>query len=301
MNDLREINNAMKSVVKLNAPPWTYRLASNMIQKSIPGGYLLFNALAASGSFNCVVDFPLNSSVQIATPLFTDNRWSENLLQCYERELISLLIEECDSIRQPLRLVDCGASFGLFAMHLAIASKFICEVHAIEPNLHMCDILRTNCSRLNIPAFVKNCAVSDWAGRGELRSPKYDSSPDAMYLEKSDCGSIEVKRVDDLVLAQGGGILLKIDVEGGESQVIGGAAKLLRQADEFIVAIEAHPKVCSRTGVDPILCLRMLCEISECDFKVAEEPALQIDLTVPFFDQIEANKVYNIICRSRCG
>lgn len=51
---------------------------------------------------------------------------------------------------------------------------------------------------------------------------------------------------------------MKIDVEGGELAAIRGAMRTISQSRTVIVALEAHPSVVRRTGVDPVHCLRLL-------------------------------------------
>ena len=76
------------------------------------------------------------------------------------------------------------------------------------------------------------------------------------------------------------------------------ALETLRRAPGFAVGFEAHRDVVSRTGVDPIECIRLLQSIHPVRIQVAEDRGAHIDLERPFFDQVNRLKVYNVVCSS---
>jgi hypothetical protein len=82
--------------------------------------------------------------------------------------------------------------------------------------------------------------------------------------------------------------------------VVRGARRTLAKAEKAIISIEAHPKVCDRTGVDPVTILREIAEIRPFQFTVAETGESNLDLLRPFFEQqAKDGTVYNIVCSSR--
>jgi len=288
----------MPKVAQLSRAPWLYRVAADLVRRDYRGSTFLFNRLARAGLFDCIATFPLTPTLDIDAPLFTDNIWDEAALQGYESEFIDTLAAEAARLPRPLRFVDCGASFGLFSLRLASAVPDLERIVAFEPNPAMHGILTGNLQRLTFRAEALQSAVSDWRGRGQLCSPPQDPSPDAMYLAASPDGDIPVTTLDDIPDLAGGGLLVKIDVEGQELPVLRGALGLLRRVERFTVAFEAHPQVVQRTGIDPLECARLLRQISPCTPRVAEFPDLQLDLDRPFFDQLPTSRICNVLCRS---
>ena len=78
----------------------------------------------------------------------------------------------------------------------------------------------------------------------------------------------------------------------------GGWMGLRRMTVGFAVGFEAHRDVVSRTGVDPSECIRLLQSIRPVRIQVAEDRGARIDPERPFFDQVRALKVYNVVCSS---
>jgi hypothetical protein len=148
---------------------------------------------------------------------------------------------------------------------------------------------------------LRNAAVSDYSGRGRLVSSAADESEHARYIVKDPEGPIAVQKVDDETVDPSHAVLLKIDVEGEEERVARGALQTLKNAKDFVVVYEAHPRVAERTGNDPSAILRLLMAIRPVNITIAELPQLRIDPEAPFFDQLGArrNTICNVICVSR--
>ena len=108
-------------------------------------------------------------------------------------------------------------------------------------------------------------------------------------------GDVGFQRIDDLDLDYEKILVIKVDVEGGEIDVIDGSLASLRRAQEFIVVFEANGRVFQRTQVDPITIIERVRSIRPCRFYVAEAPSVQIDLTRRFFDQFPSGHVFNVI------
>ncbi len=92
-------------------------------------------------------------------------------------------------------------------------------------------------------------------------------------------------------------LVIKVDVEGGELAVLRGAARTIAAAQNVILAIEAHPDVTARTGVDPVECLQLLSSFRTFRFNIGET-GLELNTTQAVFEQIPPNQVYNIVARS---
>jgi FkbM family methyltransferase len=240
-------------------------------------------------------DFRVSPDHLIECPLYTDNVWDDVKVREYEIELVSTLAAEAARLPRPLTIVDCGASFGLMSTHLAIACKPEALV-AFEPNTTMQAILSRNVKRLELPAKAHNLAVSNFCGRGALMAPARDCSADAKFLSPAAEGNIRVTTLDAAVQTTDG-LLIKIDVEGGEMGVLQGAVRLIRQSKAVCIAFEAHPEVFARTGIDPSDCIRQLRSVRAVTARIAESPHIEIKPDIPFFDQVSPTRVYNIVCR----
>jgi hypothetical protein len=92
--------------------------------------------------------------------------------------------------------------------------------------------------------------------------------------------------------------IMKLDIEGGELDALIGARQCVAAARMVVIAIEAHPKVAVRTGRDPIEVLQYLTDIRGFEFMIAEVPEHRLDLSRPFFEQVEPGRIYNIVCTS---
>lgn len=279
--------------------PLSYRIGLALIRRRWRGSSLLFDRLIRPGLARQVVRYPLTPTLHIDTPLFTDNLWDPSLLLAYEQQFVACMQALLAELPRPVRFVDCGASFGLFSLRMAQSASPPDEWTAFEPNPEMFALLASNLAQLGSRARCLPRAVSDWQGRGMLRSPEHDPSPDAMFLAPDPAGPIEVDTLDATVAdVSRGALVLKIDVEGQELAVMRGARRLLERAPQVVVAFEAHPEVARRTGVDPVECLRILNGIRPFDVRIAECPDLRLDPDRPVFDQLRPARICNIVCRS---
>jgi FkbM family methyltransferase len=197
-------------------------------------------------------------------------------------------------------LVDCGADIGTITAHLVSRCPNISSVAAFEPNPVAYQVLVDNLRALPIAAVAHHAAVGNFRGTGSLVSPQADPSAHAMFIERDPEGSIDVRRIDDLELPAGQSCVIKIDVEGTEAAVVEGALRTLRAARAAVVAFEAHPRVSRRTGEDPVTVMRAL-QATRPDFTFAVDtrPVRALSADRPLFEQLPADRVYNVIASSR--
>jgi FkbM family methyltransferase len=283
----------------MNHPPVLFAIAKAMIRRRIRGGWRLMSVLAKLGYFeNRVVKYELKPNHSVFVPIYRSERWDGIDLLEYERSLISQIIRAASIFKGPVTLVDCGADIGLISAVIAAKIDKVSRIVAFEPSDEAFPVLRRTLSELPLETTAIQAGVCDFSGRGELRSPPYSASHHARYLIQVPDGGFPVTTVDVTVL-DASNILIKIDVEGGEINVIRGARRVLNQAEKAVVTVEAHPLVLQRTGIDPILILQELAAIRPFHFVVAETGRSNLDLGRPFFEQ-EAHDgtIYNIVCSS---
>jgi hypothetical protein len=129
-------------------------------------------------------------------------------------------------------------------------------------------VMKHNLSQLRFPSEAITKAVSCFEGTGRLDLPFYDNSDHSRFLVPGD-GSLEVVTIDSFDV-RSGNVAIKIDVEGGELEVLKGAAETISSARKCVISFEAHPRVAKRTKRDPIECLRFLQSLRPFTFVIAE-------------------------------
>jgi FkbM family methyltransferase len=130
--------------------------------------------------------------------------------------------------------LDIGANIGNHSLYF---SRHFKAIHSFEPHPRIFDLLQFN-ARIVQNIVPRNFGLGDFNGSLELNenwenmgssSIKHDSGINASKV------SIEIKRLDDLALDTGTISLMKIDVEGFESNVIRGAWKTIKEHQPLIL------------------------------------------------------------------
>ncbi len=148
----------------------------------------------------------------------------------YEYEMLADVVER---FPDGGRAVDVGANIGNHAMFLA-AHGF--EVFAYEPNEHLAQAV-TRSARLNgFDVHVRTCAVGLSPGSGEFVE-HLPANLGAQQVVRRAGGTVRFVALDDEALPPVD--VLKIDVEGGEHDVLRGARRLLRR-DRPAVYVECQ-------------------------------------------------------------
>ncbi len=123
---------------------------------------------------------------------------------------------------------DIGANKGSYLYWL---SRWAGRVVAFEPQPGLATYLTDACSALGMGnVTVERVGVSDKSGIRDFYVPS-ENSPEASLVPHADACSyqIPVVALDDFFPAHQRVALLKIDVEGGELDVLRGAERILRQ------------------------------------------------------------------------
>jgi FkbM family methyltransferase len=269
--------------------PLLFRIANRLVKENVRGSSRLMEALAACGVLDVVVEYPLGK-IPFGVPL-RRNRMDLGDLLHYELGLINLFCSRLWGITDVV-LFDCGADIGVFSSAVCSRSEAISSVIAFEPNPDAFPYLAKNMAALPLRAEAVQSAVANFVGSGKLESPAYDRDYTARFLAPGD-GPIRVTTIDSFGNF-GRNVAIKIDVEGGELDVLRGAFETVRSAKACVVAIEAHPLVAGRTGRDPVEYLRFLESIRPFQFSVAETGE-DLSTDRPVLKPHETN-VLNLVC-----
>jgi FkbM family methyltransferase len=133
-------------------------------------------------------------------------------------------------------ILDVGANLG---NHTVFFAKVIgAKVHAFEPHRKAFELLQSNIARNGIVGLVRaaDFAIGRAAGRGALEIVAAGNLGQTR-VRRADSGEVEIRSIDDLRFDAPIG-LIKIDVEGGECDVLDGAEATIRRErpDLFIEA-----------------------------------------------------------------
>ena len=195
----------------------------------------------------------------------------------YEPEVFGL----CASLLDPERdVIDVGANAGFFSVGLAqrLTSG---RLLAIEPSAAMVARLRGNLERNGVTenVLVEPLALSDREGTASLNTiqgnEEYSTLGEAAHPALASSGiasgvvqeRIRTARLDDVVAAHGlRPALLKVDVEGFEAQVFGGAMQTLRDHRPAVVT-EFSADLLRANGSSPEAMVRLF---ESCGYRILD-------------------------------
>jgi FkbM family methyltransferase len=248
--------------------PLLLRLARTMTRWRIRGGDRLVGIFGKLGILNVVAQYQLGRGVNFSVPLFRpDTCWDRRDIEDYEKGLIRSFCHLLEPLSDVV-LFDCGADIGTFSALVCSRTTRVTHVIAFEPNPDVAGFMKRNLAQLPVSSEAITKAVGSFQGTGRLEIPAYDNSDHARFLVPGD-GPLEVVTIDSLGM-RGGDVAIKIDVEGGELEVLEGAAKTIASARKCVVTVEANPRVVMRTKRDPVECLRFLQSLRPFGFLIAE-------------------------------
>lgn len=146
-------------------------------------------------------------------------------------------------VRPGSTVVDVGANIGYNTIHAARLAGPRGRVVAVEPAADNLDVLRRNVAAAGHEnVVIAPVAAGRAAGIAELyvrgrKSAVNSLFPESCYAFVTDIVRVPVVPLDELV---GAADVVKIDVEGGELDVLEGMPRLLRSSAPVLV-VEWHP------------------------------------------------------------
>lgn len=147
-------------------------------------------------------------------------------------------------VRPGSTVVDVGANIGYNTIHAARLAGPRGRVVAVEPAADNLDVLRRNVAAAGLTnVLVEPVAAGSASGTADLfvrgrKSAVNSLFPQSCYAFVTDIVRVPVVPLDELV--SGGADVVKIDVEGGELDVLEGMPRLL-QSSAPVLVVEWHP------------------------------------------------------------
>jgi FkbM family methyltransferase len=182
-----------------------------------------------------------NSSVRMILNA-NDSGISQELMYKGTHETLSTKIL-MENIREGMRIVDIGANLGYFALQEAKAVGPKGVVYAIEPVPSNWFLLKQNVALNDLSNVeVYNLAIGDKDGVLDMFMSGGSNWGSALRTTLNSDNKITVhcRRIDTLLKGKGKVDLVRMDVEGYESNVVDGMTETLKQK-ELMLFIELHP------------------------------------------------------------
>lgn len=135
-------------------------------------------------------------------------------------------------------VLDVGANIGNHALYLA--NVVGCEVHAFEPNKHLCEAIKQSAILNSVEDAIIVHQVGVASKSGFAHFDKVDESnlgAQSLEVSLSKYGEIKLVSLDEFVFSKPVAAI-KIDVEGMEMPVLEGALNLLKK-DKPLLYVEA--------------------------------------------------------------
>ncbi|MDL5360608.1 FkbM family methyltransferase [Halalkalicoccus sp. NIPERK01] len=193
----------------------------------------------------------------ISRELFLYRTREQTTVERFERELRALRAE----VEGPVRVLEIGANIGYFALAEARALGERAEIHAFEPDARNLPLLRENIARNGYADRIRvdPAAIGPTTGRALLQRSSHSnrnrlaSDGGVAYAEAlsltGETRPVDVWSVDDYLaengIAPGSVNVVRMDVEGYETEIVEGMKSVLRASGPLVLFVEIHPHLLS--------------------------------------------------------
>lgn len=156
-------------------------------------------------------------------------------------------------------IVDIGAHVGYYSL-VAASANSSARIIAVEGSPENADVLREN-ARINSREHIEVLAAAFSDNHDPIRFQLTEASDNSGRGGHPNSPTVRVVEVDsvtgdDLSLASGRRLLIKLDVEGFELAALRGLEKVIDASSEARLLVEFNPKCIRPTGVSPSASLR---------------------------------------------
>jgi FkbM family methyltransferase len=285
-------------------PPWFFQATRWLQERRVRGAHRIESYARARGWLGVTVRYQLGARAAMNVPL-RERPYALADLLAYEHASVVFTASQLRRIGRPAVLIDCGADIGLISARLVALCPTLERVIAIEPNAGIFPTLAENMALMSADAHALHAAVADFVGKGSLAHPSHSDHDHAAYLVPDPSGDVDVTTIDALGIGSELGVMLKVDVEGGETAALRGAMRTLTKAPWFVVSFEAHRLQSRRARIEPVEIVEQICALRPCEvFAVRAyrgqtvEEAREVRRDRPFFEQFDG-RIYNVIAIAR--
>lgn len=205
-----------------------YNSCANLLRRTVPSRRIAIT---------------LNPDAVFAFP-FSDGYWSKFLNRSFDYEAeFDLLLR--DSAHVDYTLLDCGANYGYWSVLASSKPYGSHRAIAVEPSSANLGILGNN-AKVNGNRFrVQHAAIGGTRGRARLSGTKHEafSIAGAAQTPGEDVTVLALDNlIEDGLIAAAGKYVVKLDVEGVETEALRGGARLIQTDSIFY---------CEEHGNDP--------------------------------------------------
>ncbi len=215
---------------------------------------------------------------------FSDPRFAKVIEESFRESAESKAIESI--LRQGGTFLDVGSNHGIYAARAARIVGNTGLVIAFEPQPNLASLIAKTLKASNqrSPSYIYRVACGSDSETKTIYSPKRNSGEASLYKNVADddnaiSDSVQAIRIDDLidptVVSQP--VLVKIDVEGFEPEVLGGARTFLRVAKADLL-LEINPRVLAKAETTVGHLITSLNEAGYEDFSTLDNLANKIRL-----------------------
>lgn len=163
---------------------------------------------------------------------------------CWEPQLLSIVHGLSNIADKQMAIIEIGANIG--ALTVPTASMVAGPIWAFEPNPAAADILKANIALNDLPCVEIKCvALGEAHGKAEIASENSNNLGATRYTTQvsaptSTTSMVDVHPLDHYVeqwheASMGFNTLVKIDVEGMESEVLKGARRFLTDIQPIVL------------------------------------------------------------------
>lgn len=154
---------------------------------------------------------------------------------------------------------DIGSNWGWLSLYVASRTSFTGQIHAFEPYPRSFRDLQSVVSQAGLASRIHchNLALSDEAGEVRMRLPdKFQSGQAQIERAVPGRGESSCVTLDSLGLPPPA--FIKLDVEGAEAKVLGGARETLEKHQPMIIFESGRRDDCPLQTLQPLIILKAL-------------------------------------------
>lgn len=157
-------------------------------------------------------------------------------------------------------VIDIGAHIGLYTIPISRKVGYKGKVISFEPHPDNYELLKKNTSTHNCSnVTLMQAALRNFVGESDLLASDYNTG-DHSFFGLGNRKALKVKCTTlDKVIKSGDKVsAIKIDVQGGEAEVIQGMKRVLLDNPRMTILWELSPEQMSKFGFDPLEFLKYL-------------------------------------------